>query len=156
MRTQGFLCPSSIAAADGSAKVFGVVDGDGSSQRISYLSKPVPVTVDLLRLTDPIAPDRIFRVANACVEEACAHFDGESCRLASRIRRHLEPIVSELPRCGIRHSCRWWRQEGIEACKRCPQIIRESFSDSESLMEAATPALGSSSLTDGVVEQLDG
>ena len=133
------LCPSSIAAADGSAKVFGVVNDDRGSQRTSYLSKPVPLTLDLLRLTEPISPDRVLRVADACVEDACAHFDGQTCRLASRIRYQLEPIVSELPKCGIRHSCRWWRQEGAEACRRCPQIIRESFTDNESFMKAALP-----------------
>ena len=135
-----FLCPSSIGAADGSAKVFGVVNGEGVSQRTHYLSKPVLLTSDLLGLTDPISPDRILRVANTCVEDACVHFDGHNCRLASRIRHNLEPVVSTLPRCGIRHSCRWWHQEAAEACRRCPQIIRESFSDDQRFAEAVMPS----------------
>lgn len=133
------LCPSSVGVVDGSAKVFGVVHDDGSSQRTHYLSKPVLLTPDLLGLTEAVSPDRILRVANACVEDACAHFDGNTCRLVNRIRQNLRPIVSELPKCGIRHSCRWWRQEGVEACKRCPQIIRESFTDDEAFVRAAAP-----------------
>jgi hypothetical protein len=135
--TMDLLCPSSIGAADGSAKVFGVVNEDGCTKQTHYLSKPVLLTSDLLELTAPISPDSVLRVANACAEAACVHFDGERCRLASRIRQNLEPVVSALPRCGIRPGCRWWRQEGAEACRRCPQIIRESFSDNERFAETA-------------------
>jgi len=133
------LCPSSAGVADGSAKVFGIVNQDGPSTRTHYLSKPVLLTSELLDLTAPISSDRVLRVANACVETSCVHFDGHNCRLASRIHENLEPVVSALPKCGIRSSCRWWRQEGPEACKRCPQIIRESFRDNDLFSETVTP-----------------
>jgi len=43
----------------------------------------------------------------------------------------LDPAVSALPRCAIRPRCRWFRQEGREACLRCPLVATEQRNPSE-------------------------
>ena len=94
--------------------------------RLTYLDRPEPVTTELLKLAGDVSPTRVFRFTAPCVSNGCAHFDGERCRLATRIVNRLETAVDEAPDCALKPACRWWRQEGEAACLRCPMIITES------------------------------
>jgi hypothetical protein len=111
--------------------VFGVVLGSVEQPRVAYLDETRPVTEDLLALAGPVAPTEVFRFTAPCAGGACQHFDGTDCRLASRIVERLPVAVDELPKCAIRDSCRWWLQEGPEACFRCPLIASETYGDAE-------------------------
>jgi hypothetical protein len=73
----------------------------------------------------PARPAEVLRVAAPCMGGGCVHFDGSNCKLAARVTSMLDPVVSGPPRCTIRPSCRWFRQEGRAACLRCPQVITE-------------------------------
>lgn len=119
-------CPSSRPEMPGSA-VFGVVLGSVEHPLVAYLEQTLPVTEELLALAGPVAPTEVFRFAAPCAGGACQHFDGTDCSLASRIVERLPSAVDSLPECAIRDSCRWWRQEGTEACFRCPLIATKSF-----------------------------
>jgi len=135
-------CPSSRPEMPGSA-VFGVVLGSVEQPRVAYLDQPQPVTEELLALAGPVAPTEIFRFAAPCAGGACQHFDGTDCRLASRIVEQLPSVVDDLPECAIRDACRWFLQEGAEACFRCPLITSESYGAAElaePLRAAADPA----------------
>lgn len=135
-------CPSARPEMPGSA-AFGVVLGSVEQPHVSYLEQPVPVTADLLALAQPVAPTEVFRFAAPCAGRACQHFDGSSCRLATRIVEQLPAAATTLPACGIRGACRWWLQEGAEACYRCPLIATESLGATllaEPLRIAADPA----------------
>jgi hypothetical protein len=59
------------------------------------------------------------------VTSGCRHFKGNACTLAHRIVDGLAPVVNALPPCQIRPTCRWFRQEGRNACLRCPQVITD-------------------------------
>jgi hypothetical protein len=48
-------------------------------------------------------------------------------------------VVDALPRCLIRPACRWFQQEGKEACVRCPQVVTESSNVSADYRRAALP-----------------
>jgi len=115
-------------------RVLGVVRGGETS----YLTEHVPLTDDLLALTEPIGPSRVLRIAARCEENACTHFDGVNCRLAARIVQLLPAVSDVLPACLIRPECRWYRQEGRAACMRCPQIVTEFTDDNEVFRKAAT------------------
>jgi len=115
-------------------RVLGVVR-DGET---SYLAEHVPLTDDLLALTQPVGPSRVLRIAARCEENACTHFDGMNCRLAARIVQLLPATSDALPACLIRAECRWYRQEGRAACLRCPQIVTEFSDDNEAFRKAAT------------------
>lgn len=135
-------CPSARPEMPGSV-AFGVVLGSVEQPRVAFLDQTVPVTEELLALARPVSPTQVFRFAAPCAGKACQHFDGASCRLATRIVEHLPEETAPLPECAIRPACRWWRQEGEEACRRCPLVATESYGAaeiSETLRVAADPA----------------
>jgi hypothetical protein len=125
------LCPS-VTSIGPEAQVFGVLTGsDAEALRVAYLTEAIPATPELLAAAAPARPTEVFRAAVPCAKGACRHFDGANCRLASRITAMLDPVVSALPRCAIRPVCRWFRQEGREACLRCPQVATDQRDQSE-------------------------
>jgi hypothetical protein len=127
------FCPSAQPHMQ-EPRVLGVVR-DGET---SYLAEHVPLTADLLALTDPVGHSRVLRIAARCEERACMHFDGTNCRLATRIVQLLPPVTDALPACLIRAECRWYRQEGRAACMRCPQIVTEFSDENGAFRKAAT------------------
>lgn len=133
------LCPSAQPEMDDSV-IFGVVGGTPERPRLIHLSKPRPVTDELLALSDPVKPTEVFRFAAPCAGNGCKHFDGMDCRLAKRVRKTLPVVEGKLPACRLRPRCRWWRQEGKAACMRCPQIVTETYHPSEQLRQVADPA----------------
>lgn len=114
-------------------RVLGVV----RNGETSYVAEHVPLTDDLLALTQPVSPSRVLRIAARCEENTCTHFDGVNCRLAARIVQLLPAVSDVLPACLIRAECRWYRQEGRAACLRCPQIVTEFTDDNEAFRKAA-------------------
>ena len=123
-------CPSARPEMPHSA-AFGVVLGSVEQPRVAYMEQTLPVTAELLALAGPVAPTEVFRFAAPCAGRACQHFDGTNCRLATRIVERLPTAVNRLPECAIRPACRWWLQEGEEACFRCPLVATESFGAAE-------------------------
>lgn len=133
-------CPSAPPDWDGS-RVLGIVGGTVEEPQVSYLSEAVPVTSELLALTRPVKPTEVFRFSAPCAGKACQHFDGTDCRLVTKVVRLLPTVVEKLPPCNLRPNCRWWKQEGKEACRRCPQIVTMNCCPSEQLRQAADPAV---------------
>jgi hypothetical protein len=130
------LCPS--AQPDhADAVVFGVQTVRNDSQtadpewRVGYLTELQPPTPAILALSAGAKPTEVLRVAAPCVGKGCRHFDGTACALAGRVVQMLDPVVSGLPRCLIRPTCRWFRQEGKAACLRCPQIVTDMRAPTE-------------------------
>lgn len=133
-------CPSAQPDWEG-AKVFGVVMGTVTEPRVSYLAQAQLISQELVELTRPVSPAEVFRIAAPCVTHRCQHFENGRCQLVSRTIAHLEPVIEKLPPCPIRVSCRWWNEQGKEACYRCPQVVTNSFSQDEKVILAATPNL---------------
>ena len=120
------LCPSAQPGMD-ACRVLGVVQRYGPVPMIQYVEQLLPATPDILALAAPLKPTEVFRLAATCAEHKCPHFDGANCRLATRIVRMLPPAVDALPPCTIRKDCRWFAQEGVAACKRCPEITTVTY-----------------------------
>ena len=126
MSDDALLCPSAQPDQPG-ARVFGVQTmTEDRERRVGYLTETVPVTADVLALSGPAAAPEVLRIAAPCVRGGCTNFHGGACSLAGRIVRMLEPAVAALPRCAIRPTCRWFREQGGAACVRCPQVITHS------------------------------
>jgi hypothetical protein len=138
------LCPSAQPTMEGSL-VFGVVDATADGLRVGYLVEAQPVTREILALAGSVEPTEIFRFGAPCAGRGCLHYDGNDCRLATRVVQLLPQVVSGLPACQLRPSCRWWQQEGKAACLRCPQIVTVVLDPSESLRHAADPDTPTSS-----------
>ena len=120
-------------------RLLGVIEGTGREARVAYLNEDVPVTDELLGQSQPLPPTRIFRLAAACEEARCTHFDGTRCNLVTRIVNLLPPVVDQLPVCLIRSTCRWYEQEGASACQRCPQVVTELDDPADDFKRAALP-----------------
>ena len=138
-RKRDVLCPSARPDSEG-ARVIGVVQEGSQGRRVRWTKTPVPISQDLLDAAAPASPMTVMRIAGACEENVCIHFDGKDCGLASKIARSLDPATDKPPPCKIRQDCRWYRQEGVAACYRCPQIITEDVSPDPRLAGSARPA----------------
>ena len=138
------LCPSAQHDWDG-ARLFAVVGGTPDRPETAYLDHTQPITAELLELAGPVAPAEVFRFAAPCAGKGCQHFDGQrdTCRLAEKTVRLAPVMFEKLPRCAIRSECRWWKQEGVSACKRCPQVVTVNYAPSEEMRTAADPTITS-------------
>lgn len=132
------LCPSAQPDWPG-AQAIGVVGGDAHQPRVAYLEHPVPVSDSLLALAEPVLPTEVFRFAASCIEVRCRHFTEGTCRLAAKVVALLPEQANGLPACHIRGRCRWFRQEGINACRRCPMVATHDANPSPPIRRAADP-----------------
>lgn len=131
-------CPSSHPDQDGSS-VIGVVGKREGKLRVSLLPEPVPLAAVADLIPDAVPVTEVLRLGGPCVEQRCGHFENGRCTLASRIVARLPTVVDRLFPCTLRPSCRWWRQEGPAACRRCPQIVSEPSGPGPLMREVAVP-----------------
>jgi hypothetical protein len=140
-REEHLMCPSAQPEMEGS-RVLGVVGGTSEAPELAYLNQYLPVTEELIAMTQPAKPTQVMRFAAPCQEKACCHFDGTNCNLVTRIVQILPAVTEILPPCLIRQTCRWYQQEGKYACQRCPQIVTQvDDPDDRMRMAAEGPGL---------------
>lgn len=122
--------------------MLGVVGGTPERPTLVYLSDPVPVTPELLDKLGGVPAADALRIAAPCREDACSHFRDSRCSLITKIVRALpesEPDAS-VPACHLRDKCRWWQQEKVAACRRCPVITTDQVYANELQWWIADPA----------------
>lgn len=134
------FCPSAQPTQEG-AFAFGVVGGTLEERRVGYLQGRVPVTDELLALAGPVKPTQVFRFGAPCVGGGCKHFDGSDCNLATKLVQLMPAVSKDLPACHLRPDCRWWKQEGKAACRVCPAIATDGYSQSDGQRMAADPSM---------------
>jgi hypothetical protein len=132
------FCPSAQPDWPG-AVAFGIVGGTATDPRVGYLETTQPVSEQLLKLAEPVTAPEVFRFAASCLHGACLHFQDNTCTLVQRVVKLLPEVTLELPDCAIRESCRWWRQEGAVACRRCPQVVTDNYNPSGAMRAASAP-----------------
>jgi len=132
------LCPSAQPEWEGS-QVIGVITGTADKPEMAYLNAPQPVTEQLLELAKPVNPAEVFRFSAPCACTGCGHYTAEDskCHLAEKVVRWVPKVVDQLPVCAIRTDCRWWQQEGRDACMRCPQVVTIDLLPTEEMRMAA-------------------
>lgn len=114
-------CPSYLGKVG--AQLFGVVGKDGKVQFIS----PLTVTEDFLNLNkDKNSLEQRFRFTGKCVEKGCAQWNAEEskCSLSKKVQHLDSHKETELFFCPIRTQCRWFSQDGKEACFSCNEVTR--------------------------------
>ena len=115
------MCPSSKAQSG--AQLLGVRQDDGT---VAILPQPLRIDEAFLEIATATAPaEQRFRFTNKCVESGCAQWTGTRCGVADKALSVIDALLTsdELPECGIRAQCRWFRQSGRDACKVCPFVI---------------------------------
>lgn len=141
MKPSILLCPSATAQSDG-ANVFAVIGGTPDRPRVNYLDTKIPFDDSLASISGSLDPTEVFRIAGRCSGQQCLHFESNrnACRLVEKVVRLVPSVaVGKVPRCAIRVECRWWEQEGVMACRRCPQIARINPVQGEELRLASDP-----------------
>lgn len=131
-------CPSAQPDMQ-DALVFGVINGTPTEPRVAYLRRDAVVPLDALPDLHGLQPGHVFRIAAKCEQSGCVHFGNGRCALAQRIVDQLDPVVNTLPPCQIRATCRWYAEQGAEACYRCPQVVTYAAEDQNALVAAAMP-----------------
>lgn len=107
--------------------LLGIVGPDG---QLGYVTPPMEIDREFVeRAHRGRTPESRFRFAEPCAESGCAQWTGERCGLIDEMlatpRQSAGPQpVTILPRCGIRHTCRWFAQRGPAACHICPLVVR--------------------------------
>ena len=115
------MCPSYIGKVG--AQLFGVVSKDGKVQFIT----PLAVTEDFLKQNQgKNSLEQRFRFTGKCVEKGCAQWDKEEskCSLSRKVQNLDFHKEEELVFCPIRSQCRWFSQDGKEACFSCNEVTR--------------------------------
>jgi hypothetical protein len=122
-----FLCPS--GRCQPGSKLLGIISIDGE---VGYVQPALDLTSAFCESANLGRDPRTrFRFAEQCAECDCAQWDDQRCQVITRVLSMdaAAPLVSDasakLPRCGIRHRCRWFAQEGRNACAVCPRVVTE-------------------------------
>ncbi|MFL5338447.1 MAG: hypothetical protein ACJ8H8_36130 [Geminicoccaceae bacterium] len=117
------LCPS--GKCEPGAKLLGLVQQDGT---IGYLGDPLEIDAEFVdRANQGRTPERRFRFVNPCAECGCRQWTGTRCGVIDRTLEELAGDETQsLPRCGIRPHCRWFRQNGADACRVCSLVITDT------------------------------
>lgn len=121
--SDSLLCPSYVSKPG--AKLFGIQNSEG---KIDYLQETITIDqtfVDTSRQGRP-AEER-FRFAGKCIEKGCHQWNDSAhqCGLVSAIiERMNSPLANAPQHCPIRNRCRWYAQQGMEACANCNDIVR--------------------------------
>jgi hypothetical protein len=131
-------CPSAQPDMVG-ASVFGIVSGTREAPNLQYLKRDALVDEATMRSLGSLDPTRVFRFSAKCEERRCAQFADGRCSLAKRIVAQLAPVMDVAPACRIRDTCRWHAEEGVAACRRCPQIATLVLGTRPDLAAIAVP-----------------
>ena len=134
------LCPSARSTFPDSV-VISVLGGTAEAPRMVPIERPLPVTAELLEMAGPVEPTEVFRFASRCQTERCSHFQGKQCQLARGGVELLPEVEGGVPYCAIRASCRWFEQEGVAMCKRCPQIVTDQLQPTHAIVQIVTHIL---------------
>lgn len=136
------------------ARVIGVVAGTVDEPRIAYLKHEAVIDASAVPCVGAMNVTEVFRFAAHCEDQLCAHFFSSRCTLGRRLVDGVDPVVTELPACTIRRTCRWFVEQGKPVCLRCPQVISLIPKGRDKLSQAAAPPLNlSRSEVRGVIGQ---
>jgi len=120
------MCPSTPA---GNATVFlGMIT---AAARVAYVTPEMPAATVLSEVDDTGKPlEARYRFAGPCVTSKCGFWTGEHCGLGARLvesfpASRADP-VTDLPRCAIRRTCRWFAEQGPAACSPCSHVVTDA------------------------------
>ena len=116
-------CPSAFCHEG--ALLLGVMTAGGT---LAYVRPPTRVDSDFVARAEAMGrPESRFRFSAPCIEAGCAQWTGDGCAVVDNVLEEETPVQgsTELPRCGIRSTCRWYAQRGAAACAVCPLVVAD-------------------------------
>lgn len=133
-------CPSAFCQEG--ALLLGVMTAGGT---LAYLRPPTRVDADFVARAKAMGrPESRFRFSAPCIEAGCPQWTGDGCAVVDKVLEEETPIEAsgQLPRCGIRSSCRWYAQRGAAACAVCPLVVADVGGIETYQSTSATPSAG--------------
>jgi hypothetical protein len=120
MNSSALICPS--ADCKQNAKLIGVVTRHDVVMLLDEYHILDDEFVQIARLGR--SPRKRFRFADVCFEKGCANWEQGVCCVARDAVEKITLDGSRLAqRCSIRADCRWFRQEGYQACRVCGERL---------------------------------
>lgn len=115
------MCPS--APMSEGAILLGVI---GSNGTVDYIRDQTLISTEFIEIASKgRPPEERFRFSSPCQESACAQWKFGGCSLPARLSEVAPSgeMSDGLPLCSIRNQCRWFHQEGRDACYLCPLVV---------------------------------
>ena len=141
------LCPSSRAKPG--ARLIGVRQDNGA---VAILPQPLHIDEHFIEIANRSSPaEQKFRFTHKCVESGCTQWTGSRCGVADNVLALAEGMQLQegIPSCGIRHQCRWYNQNGENACKVCPLVITETTEEEWLMTEESANSINSEAESPG-------
>jgi hypothetical protein len=126
-------CPS--AAGLVGTSVIGVISADGM---VGYIKPPLEVDESFRAVQLEHGPlERRFRFAHRCIEGGCPQWTGSRCSVIDQTLAEVtrKSEYSNVGRCTIRATCRWFSQAGWDACHVCPLVITDTTGFTSEVVE---------------------
>ena len=117
------LCPS--ACLKEGALLLGIVTQSG---RVAFAPNRLTVNESFINAAQEGRPaEKRFRFASACAQSGCTRWAGNRCGVIDAVvdEPPTNSADAALPACSIRPQCRWYLQNGTDACHVCPWVITD-------------------------------
>lgn len=103
--------------------------GKFSEDNLAYQKELVTIDSQLFNTIKKDGDKTKYRAAMDCATKNCLNWNGNKCTVTDQMSPYLEgkPAPEKHIECSIRSSCRWFHQEGYNACKICPMIKTEFY-----------------------------
>jgi len=125
--TTQMLCPS-YTASEGES-VIGQCSEVGD---IKMFARPLSLTEGARSVLAQRDAASSMRFTGKCFEAKCGHWD-DGCDLGRRLANSVRTEDSVLRLCPIRVSCRWFSENGANACQACRFVTHSGFVSRETL-----------------------
>lgn len=117
------MCPA--AAQDDATDTFGFFRSDEG--RVEFYAELIPLPEVLRGDRETPNPMDRMRLSAPCLTRKCVHWTGRSCRLGHAVAEVGGSMPTDQPACAVRSECRWFAENGGEACKSCAFLHRIPF-----------------------------
>ncbi|MCW3127801.1 MAG: hypothetical protein JWO03_3459 [Bacteroidetes bacterium] len=116
------LCPSHTYIPG--VKLIGIRNDDGT---VSILPEALEVPSDFYQKCESngFKPEERFRFTDVCKESGCKNWNKGRCGVSDTILEFKDStgVDRNSTHCSIRSQCRWFSQNGFDACRMCKYII---------------------------------
>ena len=135
---KALTCPSASQDME-DVRILGVVDFSTEKRHVLYLKGREAVSPNTLDNVPKQLMGQVLRLSAKCENSRCAQFADGKCSLGHRVTEMLSDVVTALPSCSIRSSCRWFAEQGGPVCLKCPQIVTSVSDQNRALSNVARP-----------------
>jgi hypothetical protein len=133
-KADDILCPNALPVVGG--LIIGIIN---EQDEVTLLPQPEVIDKEFYdTVLKNTGLNVQFRFSKPCIKGKCGHWTGDSCDVPGRVMQRVEEQLiaqGKIPECEIRAHCRWYTQEGANACKICPIVVNFTRGEANSSSE---------------------